>query len=102
MGKIKSLPIEYYDIYWNSFARENITSRSIPIKSALIDSSSTRYQNGSDIYISRIVRDNLEPKEIIEISQAHRNMRDSFMECPAIREINDKIQCKDSISKEKN
>lgn len=97
-GNIKSLPIEYYDIYWNSFARDSITSRSIPIKSALIDSSSTRYQNGSDIYISRIVRDNLEPKEIVEISQAHRTMRDAFMECPTIKAINTKIKSEAKIS----
>lgn len=97
-GNIKSLPIEYYDIYWNSFARDSITSRSIPIKSALIDSSSTRYQNGSDIYISRIVRDNLEAKEIVEISQAHRTMRDSFKECPTIKAINKKIKSEANVS----
>lgn len=97
-GNIKSLPIEYYDIEWKSFARESITSRSIPIKSALIDSSSTRYQNGSDIYISRIIRDNLETKEVVEISQAHRTMRDSFMECPTIKAINTKIKSEAKIS----
>jgi len=91
---VKTIPIEYYDILWTSFARENITARSIPVKSAMIDSSSNRYQNGSDIYISRIVRDNLEPKEIVEISQAHRTMRDSFMECEAIKNINTKINTK--------
>ncbi len=100
-GNIKTLPVEYYDVFWNSFARENITSRSIPIKSALIDSSSNRYQNGSDIYISRIVRDNLGPKEIVEISQAHRTMRDSFMECSTIKAINKKIQSEAKISHKK-
>ena len=97
-GNIRSLPIEYYKIDWNSFARESITSRSIPIKSALIDSSSARYQNGSDIYISRIVKDHLDPKEIVEISQAYRTMRDSFMECPTIEAINDKIKSGSNIS----
>lgn len=100
-GNIQTLPVEYYDVFWNSFARENITSRSIPIKSALIDSSSNRYQNGSDIYISRIVRDNLGPKEIVEISQAHRTMRDSFMECSTIKAINKKIQSEAKISHKK-
>jgi len=98
---IKTLPVEYYDVFWNSFARENITSRSIPIKSALIDSSSNRYKNGSDVYISRIVRDNLEPKEIVEISQAHRTMRDSFRECSAIKAINAKIKSDAKISDKK-
>jgi len=98
---IKTLPVEYYNVFWNSFARENITSRSIPIKSALIDSSSNRYKNGSDVYISRIVRDNLEPKEIVEISQAHRTMRDSFRECSAIKAINAKIKSDAKISDKK-
>src|SRR3989338_4466648 len=78
-GSIKTIPIEYYDVFWTSCARENITARSIPIKSALIDSSSNRYQNGSDIYISRIVKDFLEPEDVVSISQAHRKMRDVFM-----------------------
>ena len=52
-----SLPIEYYDVSWTALSRHSITPRSIPIKSAMIDSSNYRYQNGSDIYISRIVKD---------------------------------------------
>ena len=61
IGGIKSLPIEYYNILWSSFARdENITIRTIPIKSALIDSASNKFQNGSDVYISRIIKEFLE------------------------------------------
>lgn len=91
-GNVETLPIEYYEIFWTSCARENITARSIPIKSAMIDSSSNRYRNGSDIYISRIVRDNLEPEDIVDISQAHRKMRENFMRDASIQEINEKIK----------
>lgn len=97
-GNVKTLPIEYYDIFWTSFARENITARSIPIKSAMIDSSSNRYRNGSDIYISRIVRDNLEPGDIVDISQAHRKMRENFMRDTSIQAINEKIKQSVKIS----
>ena len=97
-GNVKTLPIEYYDIFWTSFARENITARSIPIKSAMIDSSSNRYRNGSDIYISRIVRDNLEPGDIVDISQAHRKMRENFMSDTSIQAINEKIKQSVKIS----
>lgn len=97
-GNIKTIPIEYYDVFWTSCARENITARSIPIKSALIDSSSNRYQNGSDIYISRIVKDFLEPEDIVSISQAHRKMRDVFMDDTAIQNINSKIKTATNIS----
>jgi len=97
-GNIKTIPIEYYDIVWTSFARQGITAKSIPLKSALIDSSSNRNQNGSDIYISRIIRENLEHKEIIEITQAYRKMQEVFMDEGAIKSINEKIKTAAKIS----
>jgi putative ATP-dependent endonuclease of OLD family len=100
-GNVKTLPIEYYDISWTSFARDNITARSIPIKSAMIDSSSNRYQNGSDIYISRIIRDNLESEDVVDISQAHRKMRENFMSDTSIQAINQKIKESTKISNKK-
>lgn len=100
-GNIKTVPIEYYDIVWTSFARQGITAKSIPLKSALIDSSSNRYQNGSDIYISRIIRENLEHKEIVDITQAYRKMQEVFMDEDAIKTINEKIKSAAKIS-EKN
>jgi putative ATP-dependent endonuclease of OLD family len=102
IGGIKTLPIEYYNVLWSSFARdENITTKTIPIKSALIDSASNKLQNGSDIYISRIVKDFLESEEIVKISQAHRQMKDTFMGHEAILAINNKIKTVSKISDKK-
>jgi putative ATP-dependent endonuclease of OLD family len=97
-GNLKTIPIEYYDFYWSTFARDSITPRSIPIKSAMIDSSSNRYSNGSDIYISRIIKENLDPKEIVDISQAYRKMKEVFMAEEAIKTINSKIKSCSRIS----
>lgn len=98
-GGIKTLPIEYYTITWSSFAQdESITARKIPIKSALIDSSNSKTQNGSDIYISRIIKEFLESNEVIEISQAHRKMKETFMGEEAIKKINEKIGTTAKIS----
>ncbi len=97
LKKLSSLPIEYYDVSWISFARQAITIRSIPIKSAMIDSSNYRYQNGSDVYISCIVKDLLSPEEVTSVAQAHRNMRDEFMEDPSIQAINNRISKESSI-----
>ena len=88
---IKSLPIEYYDVSWVTFSRNNITTKSIPIKTSLIDSSNFKFQNGSDIYISRIIKNLLEPKDIALISQAHRKMKDCFSDDDSIKNINKKI-----------
>ena len=97
--KVKTLPIEYYDVYWGSFARDNaITARSIPIKAALIDSSGSRFHNGSDVYISRIVRDLLDTEDIVAISQAHRKMKDAFGDDVSVGKINDKLKKAANIS----
>lgn len=100
-GNVQSLPIEFYCITWKSFAQEELSTRNIPIKSVLIDSSSTKLQSGSDIYISKIVKDNLDAKEIVGISQAHRTMRDSFIKDPIIKAINEKIKDVSAISNKK-
>lgn len=94
---MQSLPIEYYEATWTSFSRQSITVRSIPIKSAMIDSSNYRYQNGSDVYISRIVRDLLSPEEVTSVAQAHRKMRDTFMDDPSIQAINTRISSESTI-----
>jgi putative ATP-dependent endonuclease of OLD family len=98
---VQSLPIEYYDIQWKSFARESITPRRIPIKSALIDSSSNKYRNGSDVYISRIIKNNLDAKEVIDVSQAHRKLRDDFKKDDSIQAINKKLEEKTSLTNKK-
>ncbi len=95
--KLNTLPIEYYKVSWTSFDRDSVTSRSIPIKSVLIDSASNKYQNGSDVYISRIIKNELEDKEKVELSQAYRKMKDSFTEEEAVKKINEKIDEKSKV-----
>jgi len=96
--ELTTIPIEYYKITWKSFARDSLTARSIPVKSVMIDSSSNRYQSGSDIYISRIIRDDLEDSEKVKLSQAYRKMKDSFSQDESIKAINKKIDEKAKIS----
>ena len=100
-GNVKSLPIEYYDITWTTFARDTITTRSIPYKSSLIDSSGYRYQSGNDFYLSRIIKGSLEPQDITSIAQAHRKMRDTFVNDPSIQTINKKINQDASLTDKK-
>jgi len=99
---IQSIPIEYYHFAWSSFARdERVTPTTIPIKSALIDSSSGRYQDGSDIYISRILKDYLETPHRIKIDQAHRKLKDTFSNDPSIKMVNSLINNAINISDKK-
>lgn len=97
-NELKTIPIEYYKIEWKSFARETITARSIPLKSVLIDSSTNRFQNGSDIYISKIIKDILNDKQKAEISQAYRKVKEVFIEDNSIKGINKQLKENSDIS----
>ena len=85
------LPIEFYKIEIISFSGNNITYKKIPIKSILIDSSSNKLKNGSDMYISYIINKSLTDKEQIQIFNAHREMKTSFAENENIKKINARI-----------
>ena len=91
-GEINTIPIEFYKLEWKTFAREQKLPRDFPIKSVLIDSSSNRYQNGSDVYISRIINENLDDKERNEISITYRKLKEKFAETESVRSINTKIK----------
>lgn len=97
-GEVKTLPVEYYRVTWKGFSRASIISRNIPIKSAFIDSTASRSNNGSDVYISRIIKELLTSEEVISVSQSHRKMKESFMMDPAIEAINGKIKTASKIT----
>ena len=97
-GKVTTIPIEYYTTSWKSFARQPITAQSIPFKPVLIDSAARRYQNGSDIYISRIINDELDDSEKVELAQAYRKMKEAFTADNSVKTINKKIRKKSSVS----
>jgi putative ATP-dependent endonuclease of the OLD family len=92
-----SLPIEFYDYRWESFSRQSKTPQSIPLKTFLIDSSNTRYQNGKDINTMSILRDRLEKEHQVKMAQVHRKLKDSFWQEDSIQEIN-QILLSDELS----
>lgn len=96
---ITNIPIEYYKIDWRGFNRDVITSRSIPLKPSVIDSSSTRFKNGSDYYISKIIDDKLSDDEKISLIQAYRNLKNDFKQSEELKTINTKINEMAKISK---
>lgn len=95
---ISNLPIEYYEIAWSGFNRDTITARSIPLKPNMINSSSAKYRNGSDFYISRIITEQLEENEKIAITQAYRKLKNEFKDKEALQSINTKINSMAKIS----
>jgi len=96
--KVTTIPIEFYKVTWSSFARDAVSIKSVPVKSVLIDSSSNRFQNGSDVYIAKIIKDDLVAKEIVGLSQVYRKLKESFMSDKSIQTLNEKITNKADIS----
>lgn len=92
-GDITTLPIEYYKVRWYCSANEDyeMTTRFIPIKSVLIDTSDSNLRNSSDTCISKLIKEKLEEGEIIDISQSYRNARDEFINNPTIIDINERL-----------
>ncbi|PTW61695.1 putative ATP-dependent endonuclease of OLD family [Breoghania corrubedonensis] len=100
-NEINSIPLEFYQVQWLEFSRQPAMTRTIPVKSALIDSTSTRVQSGSDMYISRIVREFLDDTERVAISQAHRKLKDAFKADDNVGAINERLAEAAKISRKK-
>lgn len=96
--EVQSLPIEYYEVKWYGFNWDNATSRLIPLKVALIDSDNGKLPNGSDIYISRIIKDNLDTDDVVKITQAFRGLQDDFSGNQSVKDINDGIKGSSGIT----
>lgn len=90
-NRVKNIPIEYYQPVWRSFANDAITSRSIPIKPRLIDSSRVHNTLGANRYVVDIVRDGLTKQDLANVSLSYRNLKDAFANDPTICQINEML-----------
>lgn len=74
---IKTIPIEYYIVRWRDFADNDITARSIPIKSSFIDASTIRNNSAASRYVLDLVKDGLSKKEQVDLALSYRLMTDT-------------------------
>lgn len=88
--KLTTLPVEWYKVEWKTFARNKITNFNIPIKSSFIDIS-----NGNNFMaesnLARIIRNTLEEKDKMRISQSFRKLKQKFSKEIDNFKINEKI-----------
>ena len=89
--RIRNIPIEYYKVTWRSFADENITARSIPIKPLLIDSSRIHHTLGANRYVVDLMKDYLNDQERAQVALAYRSLKNEFAEDLHIRQVNEKL-----------
>lgn len=91
------IPTEYYTVEWKSFAGATITTRSIPIKSHLIDSTTTSLAASSQKYIMKIISDVLDEKQKANLAVLYRSYKEKFGEDPNIASINEVLNEKKNL-----
>lgn len=91
------IPTEYYTVEWKSFAGLNITTRSIPIKSHLIDSTTTNLVSSSQKYIMNIISDVLDERQKANLAVLYRSYKEKFGEHPSITSINEVLNDKKNL-----
>lgn len=89
--EIRTIPIEYYDVKWYSFAYNPITYRSVPINTILIDTTLAKTYYGTDQYISQIINDALGVKERADLALSFRKLKENFSSEIPIENINKKL-----------
>lgn len=91
------IPTEYYTVEWKSFTGTTITTRSIPIKSHLIDSTTTNLAASSQKYIMKIISDVLDEKQKANLAVLYRSYKERFGEDPNIASINEVLNQKKNL-----
>ena len=88
-NEIDSLPIEYYQIRWRSFARRDYYSnRFIGFKGLMIDSDNFLSNN---LYTSKIIKEFFDEDASVKMSQAQRKVFDNLINNETVNKINEKI-----------
>ncbi|MFQ5779158.1 MAG: ATP-dependent endonuclease [Nitrospiria bacterium] len=82
------LPTEYYTTVWRSFADNSVTTRNLPFRATIIDTSLAKGHLGPNKYISRIISDVLKDDQRLLLSTAYRKLKHSFMGEEGIKKIN--------------
>jgi hypothetical protein len=88
---IRTLPIEYYVVRWRSFADNEITSRTIPIKPSFIDASTIRNNAAANRYVVDIMKDSLSKGQMVDLALSYRMMKDAFMDDDKVKGVNDAL-----------
>lgn len=91
---IRTIPIEYYNIVWRSFADNEITSRSIALKPSFIDASTLRNNMAASRYVVDIMKESLNDGQKVDLALAYRMMKDAFIKEAKVKGVNDALAAK--------
>jgi energy-coupling factor transporter ATP-binding protein EcfA2 len=90
-AKVRTIPVEYYKPVWQTFAshRDPLDTRSMPLRSSLIDPGSISDTYAANKYIVEFAREYLTKQQQVAVALSYRKMRDVFGDDEGIRKINE-------------
>lgn len=92
--KVRTVPIEYYKVSWCSFADSFLTTRSVPVRTALLDVSDSPRSFGTESYILDIIDSILGEQHRVDLSLEFRQLKEQFSLKQAIQSINSYLRQK--------
>ena len=88
-GRLTSVPIEYYDAKWTTFAGSIITPRKLPVHSVMMNPTGEWLGNRSDERAARILIDGLTERQQMALAQDARTAFDSWNNTENIKASSD-------------
>lgn len=88
---VNGIPIEYYHHEWLNFAGNQVSARSIALKSTLIDPSAISNTFAANKYVLEIVKDYLTKHQAIGLALSYRHMEETFLADNRIKAINENL-----------
>lgn len=85
------VPVEFYKATWRAFSGDWVTGRTVPFKTAMIDTSLTRIHRGPSKYVSQVVGDALSEDQRRELSLEYKKLRHAFSQEPGVKAINEHL-----------
>ncbi len=90
-NQINTIPVELYRVTWRSFAGNDLSPRSRPLKTTMIDTGDLRYTSGPQRYVLDQVSGFLDSNDRARLSLAYRRMKETFQADENVISINDKL-----------
>ncbi|HVJ04950.1 MAG TPA: TOPRIM nucleotidyl transferase/hydrolase domain-containing protein [Candidatus Saccharimonadales bacterium] len=98
---LRTIPIEFYEVVWQTFSGRSLDTRSMPIRSSLIDPGSISNTYAANKYILEFTREYLTNKQQVDLAISYRKLRDVFHDDASIVAINKGLTEKNGIVSDK-
>ncbi len=89
--RIRTVPVEFYQVDWRNFADESLTLRSKPVQPALIDPSALTNTYAANRYVLELARDFLTRVQKVDLALSYRQLREAFQSDASVAGINQEL-----------